>query len=106
MARNIGDLQQLVMLAIARLGDGAYGGSVRDELERVGQRSVSVSTVYVTMVRLEADGLVASRREAGGPDAHGGRRRRFFALTAEGKRTLVASRQSFARMWDGLELEG
>ena len=105
MTENLGDLQQMVMLAIARLDDNAYGGTVRDELERVGGRDVSVSTAYVTLVRLEEDGLVTSRREATGPDGHGGRRRRFFRLTAQGRKALVSSRDSLARMWKNLELE-
>lgn len=105
MNRNLGDLQQLVMLAIARLGDNAYGGSVRDELERVGGRSLTVSTAYVTLVRLEEDGLVNSRREAEGQDIHGGRRRRLFRLTSAGRAALLASRNTLARLWEDLELE-
>lgn len=100
---SLGDLQQLVMLAVARLGGDAYGAAIQRELEEVGGRSVSVSTVYVTLVRLEKQGLVASRR--GDPDpVRGGRPKRFFRLTPEGSAALLELRDSFARMWRGLEL--
>lgn len=104
MARALGDLQQLTMLAVARLGDGAYGGSIRDELEGVAARDVSVSTVYVTLVRLEDDGLVESEREPDDANDRGGRPRRYFRLTAEGVEALRASREAMERMWAGVEL--
>ncbi len=105
MGRSLGDLQQLTMLAVARLGEEAYGSAIRDELEQVAGRKVSISTVYVTLVRLETDGLVASEREQGRAAGRGGRPRRFFDLTPEGQDALRLSREASNRMWDGLELE-
>lgn len=99
---SLGDLQQLTMLAVARLGDGAYAAAVRRELERRAGRSVSVSTVYVTLVRLEKQGLVRSCRAELEP-GRGGRRKRLFELTAAGKAGLVESREALERMWSGLE---
>lgn len=101
---SLGDLQQLVMLAMARLEDGAYGAAVQREVEEVAGRSVSVSTVYVTLVRLEKQGLVCSRRGEPTP-VRGGKPKRFFRLTTEGSAALLEVRESLARMWRGLELE-
>lgn len=98
---SLGELQQLVMLAVVRLGDEAYGAAIRDELQRVAERRVSVQTVWVTLVRLEKQGLVESTevpREAG----EGGRARRVFDLTQDGWSSLRAAQASMARMWDGV----
>lgn len=99
---TLGDLQQLSMLAVARLGDGAYGSAIREELRKVAGREVAVSTVYVTLVRLEDQGLVASEKTEPDP-GEGGRGRRYFRITPEGWRALEASRGALARMWDGVE---
>jgi len=102
---SLGDLQQLAMLAVARLGADAYGAAIRDELRRVAGRRVSVPTVYVTLVRLEEQGLVRSsevEREAG----EGGRPRRVFDLTPAGWTELQQARAAMARMWDGVGQPG
>lgn len=96
---SLGDLQQLTMLAVARLGGEAYGASIREELLRVAARTVSVQTIWVTLVRLEEQGLTAST-EAPAPD--GGRPRRIFRLTTEGWKALEEARASQARMWEGV----
>jgi DNA-binding PadR family transcriptional regulator len=96
---SLGELQHMTMLAVARLGDGAYGGAIREELKRVAGRSVTVPTVYVTLVRLEEDGLVRSTTEQG---ARGGRPRRIFRLTRAGWRALEDAREAMARMWEGV----
>ena len=98
----LGDLQQLALLAVARLGDEAFGGAIRDELERVAQRKVSISTVYVTLVRLENQGLVQSTRDEI-PGSRGGKAKRFFRLTSEAWVALEASRDSLSRMWQGVQ---
>ena len=53
---HLGDLEELVLLAVRRLGSEADGGGVRRELEERAGRSVSVSTIYVTLMRLEEKG--------------------------------------------------
>lgn len=103
MTVNLGDLQQLVMLAAIRLGgDEAFGGAIQQELERVGGRQISVSAVYVTLVRLEEQGLVQSVAAVSG-EPRVGRPRRLFRVTSEGWEALRASRASLDRMWDGVE---
>lgn len=97
----LGDLQQAVMLAVARLGPGAYGAAIRDELLEVAGRRASVPTVYVTLVRLEEQGLVSSESEAP-TEGRGGRARRLFRLTPAGWEALEDARRSMARLWDGV----
>ncbi len=101
---SLGDLQQVAMLAVARLGADAYGAAIRDELLRVAKRKVSVQTVWVTLVRLENQGLVDSTE---GPRVEGrrGRARRVFRLTPAGWSALDTARGSMARMWEGVVQE-
>jgi DNA-binding PadR family transcriptional regulator len=99
---NLGDLQQLTMLAVARLGDGAFGGAIQDELRTIAGREVSVPTIYVTLVRLEDQGLARSRKTAPDP-ARGGKGKRFFQLTPKGWKALRASRDALVRMWEGVK---
>ncbi len=98
---NLGDLQQLTMLALLRLADGAYGARIRQELERVAARKLSISAIYVTLVRLEEQGLVESHYGPG--PARGGRSRRCFRVTDQGLEALRSSRQAPNQMWSGLE---
>jgi PadR family transcriptional regulator PadR len=97
---NLGDLQQMAMLAVARLGEEAYGAAIRDELKAVAGRSVSVPTVYVTLVRLEDRGFVKSAEvpRAG----RSGRARRVFALTGAGWAALEDARAAMSRLWNGV----
>ena len=96
---SLGELQQLTMLAVARLDSEAYGAPIRDELLTIASRKVSVPTVYVTLVRLEEQGLVESS-EAARDDGRGGRARRVFRLTPAGWDALQEARAAMTRMWD------
>jgi DNA-binding PadR family transcriptional regulator len=91
----------LVLLALIRLGDEAYGMSVRRELEARAGRDVSIGAVYATLDRLESKGLVRSR--IGDPSAdRGGRAKRCFIITGAGARALERSQQALRQMLDGL----
>lgn len=98
---TLGGLQNLTMLAVARLGAHAWTGEIRDELRRVAERDVSVSSVFVTLTRLEDQGLLESRRGSRPP--RGGRARRVFSLTEAGWAELRETREASERMWAGLE---
>lgn len=98
---SLGDLQHMVMLAVARLGAGAYGAAIREELTTVAGRTVTVPTVYVTLVRLEDQGLVGSE-EAPAEGQLGGRPRRVFHLTPAGWDALDDARTAMSRMWEGV----
>lgn len=88
------------MLAVARLGDRAYGAAIRDELDVVAGRSVSVPTVYVTLVRLEDQGLVTSAEVP--RRGQSGRARRVFSLTPDGWLALEEARAAMSRLWKGV----
>ena len=98
---SLGELQQMTMLAVARLGADAYGAAIREELRGVAGREVSVPTVYVTLVRLEEQGLVSST-DAAPEDGRGGRARRVFALTPVGWEALQGARAAMAQLWEGV----
>jgi DNA-binding PadR family transcriptional regulator len=98
----LGEFEQMVLLSILRLQDGAYGLAVRDELERVAERSPSSGALYTTLDRMERKGLLESERgESSGE--RGGRPRRYLRLTAHGLEALRASRSALLRLWDGCE---
>ena len=99
---SLGDLQQLALLAVVRLGKEAYGASIRQEIEDVAGRSVAIGTVYVTLVRLEKQGLLRSWRSE--PESvRGGKAKRHFELTPSGALALKRVRDEAERMWEGLD---
>jgi PadR family transcriptional regulator PadR len=98
----IGEFEQMLLLAVLRLGDDAYGVRITEELEeRVGRR-VSRGSVYVTLDRMEEKGWIVSRAEPAGSE-RGGRPRRVVSVTADGRAELRKSREALLRLWDGLE---
>lgn len=98
---SLGAFQNLTMLAVARLGSRAVSGEIRRILAEVGGREVSVSTVFVTLTRLEDRGLLTSIR--GDTPARGGRRVRVFSVTESGWEALREARAASERLWEGLE---
>lgn len=102
MGRTLGSFEQLVLLAILRVGEGAYGVPVQEEIERVTGRAVSPGALYRALDRLEERGLVGSG--TGEPRAErGGRRRRTLAVTSEGARELAEALGAVRGMADGLD---
>jgi len=103
MPHTLNETEQLVLLALARLGTDAYGVTVRHEIEaRVG-RPVSITAVYSALDRMERRGLARSELSAPTPE-RGGRAKKQFALTREGAAALVAKQRAMSRMWDDLDL--
>ena len=98
----LGEFEQLILLALVRLGPDAYGATVRREIEARAGREVSISAVYTTLERLEQKGLVRSRVGEPTPE-RGGRRRRHFALLPLGARSLGDAYRAFAGMTAGIE---
>ena len=98
----LGEFEHIVLLAVLRLGDEAYGASVRREIETRTGRALTVGALYRTLDRLELKGSVASHVGDPTPE-RGGRAKRHFQLRPLGMRSLRASRQALAAMWDGLE---
>lgn len=99
---HLGEFEQMVLLAIMRLGRGAYGLAVRDELEAVAGRAPSTGALYTTLDRMERKGLLESTI-ADGTRERGGRPRRHVRVTAEGRALLARSRHTLMALWDGLE---
>jgi DNA-binding PadR family transcriptional regulator len=101
---HAGEFEMLVLLAVLRLGTGAYGVTVRDELENETSRTLTLGTIYKTLGRLETKGHLRSRTSE--PTAErGGRRKKLYEVSSSG---LVAVRQSLGdlrRLADGVNLE-
>ena len=94
----LGEFEQVVLLALARLGGDAYGGSIHEEILEATGRDVSIPAVYVTLKRLEKKGIVRARVVA---DPGGGRATRNYTLLPAGKRALARSRHMLERLWRG-----
>jgi PadR family transcriptional regulator PadR len=102
----LGEFELLAMLAVIRLGEGAYGVPISREIEQQTGRDVAFGTVYATLERLQAKGFVHSALGDATPE-RGGRAKRFFRVTATGLRTVQETKRSLVRLWQELpELEG
>ncbi len=97
----LGEFEQLVLLAILRLGDRASGAAIRETVEDGSGRTVWIGAVHTTLDRAEAKGLVRSRIAE--PSAPGERRRRIFALEPAGKTALAHAYNTWVRMTRGLK---
>jgi len=101
----LAEFELYVMLAIARLGDRAYGAAVRREIENRTGRPVSVGALYATLARLGDKGLVEFSISAPEP-TRGGRSRKQCALTRAGKGALEHSTEMLTRMMEGVVTAG
>jgi PadR family transcriptional regulator, regulatory protein PadR len=100
---RLGEFEALVLTAVVRVGRGANGPAVYQEIEaRAEGRDVSLPAVHVTLRRLEEKRLLTS--EVGDASPRGGRPQRFFAPTPDGIRALHEFRALWQRVWHGLEL--
>jgi DNA-binding PadR family transcriptional regulator len=99
----LGEFEHIVVLALLRLNERAYGVTVRQEIERRTRREVSIGAVYATLDRLEAKGYVKSRLGDPTPE-RGGRSKRFFQVTAEGVAAVNRTHRALAKMTEGLDL--
>ncbi|WP_128545021.1 PadR family transcriptional regulator [Larkinella soli] len=97
----LGEFEEVVLLTVAVLGEGAYGVAITDELDRQTGRSVSISAVHAALHRLEEKGMLTSRLGEATAE-RGGRRKRLFAVTVLGSRTLHDIRAMRERLWDSI----
>ena len=97
---SLGEFEHGVLLAILRLGGEAYSVPIVLELEERTGREVAPAAVYIALRRLEKKGLLASRFSPGDKQD---RSRRYFKLRAAALERLRESRQSFHRLWEGIE---
>jgi PadR family transcriptional regulator PadR len=96
----LGSLEEQVMLAVVRTDGASYGMAVRREIETVTGREIAIGSVYATLDRLEAKGLVSSTRTEPADAAS----RRVFGVTALGARSLALTRDTRERLWTGVTL--
>ena len=100
-AATLGELEQLVLLAVLQVEGEAYAASVREELSRRTSRDVARGAVHVTLDRLEQKGFLRSAVGAS-TEARGGRPRRVFTVTATGLRALQETLDALQQMTRGL----
>jgi PadR family transcriptional regulator, regulatory protein PadR len=98
---RLGTLELTILLAVARLGDEAYGLGIRHDVSARTNRDHSVGAVYTTLQRLETKGLVTSHTTEPLP-VRGGRSRRQFRVTAAGHRALRNAQRLAASVWAGI----
>lgn len=98
---HLGEFEQIVLLAVLRLGEGAYGVPIRREIEKRTGRALTVGALYRTFDRLEAKGYLTSRFSEPTPE-RGGRSKRYFKAEAAAVRALRESRSALDAMWEGL----
>lgn len=102
MKRNsLGELEEIVLLITASLDDEAYGVTINQELEKQTGRMVGFNTVHTTLQRLEEKGFITSKM-GGATAERGGRRKRYFRVTALGSRAIRESKELRERLWRAL----
>lgn len=101
----IGEFEQIVLLAILRLGEKAYGVSIRSEIAACTERQPAPGALYTTLDRMEQKGLVQSWLGDPTPE-RGGRAKRYFSVTRKGRVAIVGAQRSYQRLLQGLNLLG
>ncbi len=95
---NLGELEELVLLIVASLGDEAYAVAVRQELEKSANRILNISAVHSSLYRLEDKGFLTS--EFGGATSkRGGKKKRFFKVTSTGFATMKEAKEMKEQLW-------
>lgn len=100
---TLGEFEQIVLLAILRLDDGAYGAAIRTEIANCTRREPAPGALYTTLDRLEEKGLVRSHMGDPTPE-RGGRAKRFFNVTKPGRAAVLQAQRSFQSLLKGLGL--
>jgi PadR family transcriptional regulator, regulatory protein PadR len=99
----LGEMELMVLLAVVRLGDDAYGVPISKELLNLAGREVSLGSIYAALDRIEQKGFVTSLLGDPTPE-RGGRAKRYFRVTAAGIRALRMTRTALMNLWSGLPL--
>ena len=103
MADLLGTFEQCVLLSILGMGEDAYGRAILNGVQAALERNVSAGAVYTTLERLEGSGLVRSKL-AQGTAVRGGRARRYYAVSAAGRKALCETRQALDAIWANAKL--
>ena len=97
----LGNFEMMVMLALIRLGEGAYGVPISEEIEKRTGRDVAMGGVYAALERLEEKGLATSWLGEATAE-RGGRAKRHFKVTSNGLREVRDTQQALVQLWKGL----
>ncbi len=97
----LGEFEEIVLLTVAILGKDTYGVTVTQELEQKTGRAVGFSSIHTTLQRLEEKGFLSSRM-GGATAERGGRRKRYFEVTALGRKALMEVKQVREELWGAL----
>ena len=99
--RLLTDFELMLLLAVLRLGDDAYGVTIAREIEQTTERRVLLAAVYAALDRLHAQGLVAAT--LGQPTAErGGRAKRYFTVTSRGLQRVKQAQRALQALWNGI----
>lgn len=101
----LGEFEQVVLLAILRLDDNAYGVTIRKEIQECTDRSPAPGALYNTLDRLEEKGMVVSRLGESTPQ-RGGRAKRLFTVTGNGIQALSRAQRAYQRLMKHITLPG
>ena len=101
--KSLGEFEQIVLLAVLRLGDDAYGVTVLNEIAARTGRNPAPGALYTTLHRMEDKGLVTFRDGAPTPE-RGGRAKRFVQVTDEGRKALASAQAAYRSLMEGLDL--
>jgi DNA-binding PadR family transcriptional regulator len=96
-------MELMVLLALVRLGDDAYGVPISKELLNLAGREVALGSVYAALDRLQEKGFVTSLLGDPTPE-RGGRAKRYFRVTRAGLRALRMTRTALTNLWSGIPL--
>ena len=94
----IGEFEELVLLTVAALGEDASGVAIRNDIEQRAKRKISIGALHSTITRLEEKGYIKSWL-GGATQERGGRRKRYFELTYEGKLGLSEMKSLRDELW-------
>ena len=100
----LGEFEQMLLLAVVRMKDAAYGMAIRDEIEERTGREISIGSVYSALDRMERRDLIGSHLGEPSPE-RGGRAKRFYRLHPPGVTALQESRVALASLWHEVDLE-
>ena len=101
---SLGGFEEIILLALARLGENAYGVTIRKTVSEAMDKDTSIGAVYATLDRLEHKGYVSSRQGEATPE-RGGRAKRYFKLEGAGQAALREADLVRLRLTQGLRLD-
>ena len=97
----LSNFELMVMLALIRLGENAYGVPIAQEIEKHRGKEIAIGSVYAALERLESKGFVESQLGESTPE-RGGRAKRYFTVTRKGLKEAAETRQTLLSLWKGL----